>query len=82
MTNPTPAHSTHLRHAEHLSRDQLLEHGARFCTDCHSRHEYALVDDDVGLAAYRMEADRGRRVAEATDAESAAQLGLLIERVL
>lgn len=73
---------TETRHEDHLSRDELSRRGARFCADCHSHREYALLEGDGGLAAYRMEEDEGRRVAEADDAESAAQLGRLVERVL
>lgn len=77
MTEPTST-----RHPPRLSRKQLEERGARFCADCGSHHEYALVEDDTGLAAYRMTDGEGRRVAEAEDPESAAQLGRVVETLL
>ncbi|MFW5947224.1 MAG: hypothetical protein ACOCUW_01920 [Gemmatimonadota bacterium] len=73
----TPSH-----YPEHMTRDDLERRGARFCADCHSHHEYALLQDQAGLAAYRMEDDDGHRVAEAVDGESAAQLGRLVDHFL
>ena len=65
---------------ERMTRAQLEERGARFCADCGSHREYALLEGENGaLAAYRMDGDLGRRVAEAADAESAAQLGRLVD---
>ncbi|NIP80166.1 MAG: hypothetical protein GWM90_13465 [Gemmatimonadetes bacterium] len=72
--------SISIRYAERLSRVELEQAGARFCADCGSHQEYALLEaDGGGLAAYRMDRDEGRRVAQAEDAESAAQLGRLVE---
>lgn len=77
MTEPAST-----RHPPELSRAELEGLGARFCADCGSHHEYALLEDARGLAAYRMTADQGRRVAEAEDAESAAQLGRVVEALI
>lgn len=70
------------RQAERMSRTELERRGARFCADCGSHREYALLEVSDRLAAYRMEGDDGRRVAEAEDRESAAQLGRLVDFVL
>lgn len=65
---------------ERMTRAELEQQGARFCADCGSHREYALLEGEGGaLAAYRMDGDVGRRVAEAADPESAAQLGRLVD---